>query len=205
LDDARGTAEGPVGGPQVDAVFHQALEKVPGKAVRFTGYEKNQDVSKVVCLIQGSELVDSVAAGDEVLVVTEATPFYGEAGGQVGDHGTLTTAAGARLVVSDTTKPVSGIIVHHATVEVGSLGVGEGVTLAIDVERRERIRRNHSATHLLHLALRRVLGPQAQQKGSLVGPDRFRFDFTHNSPLTPEQIAAIERMVNEAILRNDPV
>ena len=205
LNDARGTGDGPVGGPQVDAVFHQALERLPGKTVRFTGYEKNQDVSKVACLIKAGEFVDSAAAGDQVLVVTEATPFYGEAGGQVGDHGTLTTAAGARVVVSETTKPVTGIIVHHGSVEAGSLAVGESVTLAIDVDRRERIRRNHSATHLLHLALRRVLGPQAQQKGSLVGPDRLRFDFTHNSPLEPEQVAEIERLVNAAILKNDPV
>ncbi|HEU5073362.1 MAG TPA: alanine--tRNA ligase, partial [Polyangiaceae bacterium] len=205
LDEARGASDFKHKEQLVDAVFHRALEKLPGKAVRFTGYEKNQDVSKVACLIKGGEFVDSAVEGDEVLVVTEATPFYGEAGGQVGDHGTITTESGARVVVSETTKPVTGITVHHGKLETGSLAVGESVTLAIDVERRERIRKNHSATHLLHLALRRVLGPQAQQKGSLVGPDRLRFDFTHNSALLPEQISEIERLVNEAILKNDPV
>ncbi len=189
----------------VDTVFHDALERVPGEQVRFTGYELNQQDSRVAALIREGKIVDSVSAGDEVLVITEASPFYGEAGGQVGDQGEIVSGAGARLEVSDTTRPVPGSIVHHARVVEGTLSGGESVTLNVDVERRERIRKNHSATHLLHWALRKVLGPQAQQKGSLVGPDRLRFDFTHNSPLSDEQVSEIERLVNQAILKNSPV
>lgn len=205
LDKARERSEFKPKDQLVDAVFHQALEMVPGKQVRFTGYEKNREVSTICCLIREGAFVDSVSEGDEVLVVTASTPFYGEAGGQVGDHGQITSETGARLNVTDTTKPVTGIVVHHGKVETGTLAKGESVALAIDVERRESIRKNHSATHLLHLALRSVLGPQAQQKGSLVGPDRLRFDFTHNHSLTGEEVTEIERLVNKAILENHPV
>ena len=205
LDEARRRSEFKGQEQLVEAVFHSALALVPGQAVRFTGYEKQRDEAKVAALIRGGELVESVQAGDHVLVLTEATPFYGEAGGQVGDHGLITSNQGACLTVTDTKKPVTGAIVHQAQVSEGTLRLGDTVTLSVDIERRERIRRNHSATHLLHWALRRVLGPQAQQKGSLVGPDRLRFDFTHNAPLTADEISQIERLVNEAILKNHPI
>src|SRR5690606_10500570 len=189
----------------VEEVLHRALAQVPGQNVRFTGYEKQRVESTVVSLIRDGELVDLVNAGDHVIVFTESTPFYGEAGGQVGDRGIIASTSGARLTVTDTKKPVTGAIVHQAEVVEGSLRVGDTVTLSVDSDRRERIRRNHSATHLLHWALRKVLGPQAQQKGSLVGPDRLRFDFTHNAPLTADETQQIERLVNEAILENHPI
>ncbi|HSU41434.1 MAG TPA: DHHA1 domain-containing protein, partial [Polyangiaceae bacterium] len=121
-----------------------------------------------------------------------------------GDLGTIKSANG-ELTVEDTVKPKTGLFVHRGRVARGGLRVGETVELAVDVPRRERIRRNHSATHLLHWALRQVLGPHAQQKGSLVGPERLRFDFTHPRALTPEELARIEELVNERTLRNSPV
>lgn len=205
LEEARQRSEFKGQEQLVEEVLHRALAQVPGQNVRFTGYEKQRDESTVVSLIRDGELVDLVNAGDHVIVFTESTPFYGEAGGQVGDRGIITSTSGARLTVTDTKKPVTGAIVHQAEVVEGSLRVGDTVTLSVDSERRERIRRNHSATHLLHWALRKVLGPQAQQKGSLVGPDRLRFDFTHNAPLTADETQQIERLVNEAILENHPI
>jgi alanyl-tRNA synthetase len=136
--------------------------------------------------------------------VTSLTPFYGSAGGQVGDAGVITTAS-ALVTVDDTQKPMPGLVVHRGKVTSGNIKLAEPATLAVDEARRNRIRRNHSATHLLHLALRNVLGPQAQQKGSLVGPDRLRFDFTHNKPLSPQEISKIEDLVNERTLANHPI
>jgi alanyl-tRNA synthetase len=170
----------------------------------FTGYEAEVDRARVVALLKGTSLVDTAGEGDVVEVVTERTPFYGQAGGQVGDTGTL-SSAGAKLRVEDSQKPLAGLVVHRAVVERGTLAVGDEVELRVDAERRARIRRNHSATHLLHWALRQVLGAHAQQKGSLVGPDKLRFDFTHNAPLTPEQITDIENRVNQRILANTPI
>ncbi len=204
LDEARKRSEFKGVEQAVEAVYRQASEKLESGEVRFVGYEKDRDRSKVVAIVKGGQLVDSADVGAEVEVVTERTPFYGEAGGQVGDQGLL-TAEGVRVAVKDTQKPLTGMIVHRGQVETGRLEVGMTLDLLVDVPRRERIRRNHSATHLLHWALRKVVGPHAQQKGSLVGPDRFRFDFTHNRPLEPEQLAEIERLVNAAILQNSPV
>jgi alanyl-tRNA synthetase len=157
-----------------------------------------------VALIKDGALVESATAGDSVELVTERTSFYGEAGGQVGDQGVITTPSG-RVVIEDTQKPLTGLIVHRGRVESGSVSVGEAAELAVDTPRRERIRRNHSSTHLLHWALRQVLGAHAQQKGSVVGPDRFRFDFTHNKPLSADEIAKIEELVNARTLQNHPV
>jgi alanyl-tRNA synthetase len=189
----------------IDTVFVHALKAVPGEQVRFTGYEKNRGDSKVAAIIVGGQLTESASEGAELLVLTESTPFYGEAGGQVGDSGFIASQAGPKLTVVDTTKPVTGSIVHHCKLTQGTLNVGDRVTLSIDIERRQATRRNHSATHLLHHALRKVLGQQAQQKGSLVGPEKLRFDFTHNSPLTPAEAAEIERLVNVAVLQNHSV
>jgi alanyl-tRNA synthetase len=133
------------------------------------------------------------------------TPFYGESGGQVGDMGTITTREGARLAVQDALRPIPGLVVHRGVLETGKLVVGQICELTIDVPRREATRKNHSATHLLHWALRQVLGEHVQQKGSLVGPERLRFDFTHGQPVTAEQIASIEDLVNQRVLRNAPV
>ncbi|MFZ5893776.1 MAG: alanine--tRNA ligase [Myxococcota bacterium] len=188
----------------VESVYREALEAVPGGAVRFSGYDKHEDASRIVAIIKDGKRVEGVHAGDQVEVVSELTPFYGAAGGQVGDQGVIVTPA-ASLEIEDTHKPIAGLIVHRGRVTSGNLALGERAELKVDVARRERIRRNHSATHLLHWALRKVVGGHAQQKGSLVGPDRLRFDFAHAHPLTPEEIARIETLVNERTLANHPI
>jgi alanyl-tRNA synthetase len=188
----------------VRAVYHDALGKLGGRSVEFTGYQREEDQSQVVALIRGGVLVDSAQVDDEVEVVTEKTPFYGEAGGQVGDQGVIESPAG-RLHVLDTLRPVAGLVIHRARVVAGTLQVGERARLTVEGLRRASIRRNHSATHLLHWALRTVLGAHAQQKGSVVAPDRLRFDFTHGQPLTLEQTQRIEDLVNERIWRSLPV
>jgi len=189
----------------VEGVYREALAKLPGGGVRFLGYETDAAPSRVVAIVKGGALAERAASGDEVEVIVEATPFYGEAGGQVGDLGTIRSASGALVAVSDTQKPLAGLVVHRGKLESGALAVGDAVDLAVDAARRERTRKNHSATHLLHWALRQVVGTHAQQKGSLVGPERLRFDFTHQKPLTPEELARIEELVNERTLGNHPV
>jgi alanyl-tRNA synthetase len=188
----------------IEGVYREALGKLPAGGTKFSGYDKTTDSSQVVAIVKGGKLVDSAAAGDEVDVVTALTPFYGAAGGQVGDTGSISTGS-AKVVVEDTQKPLQGLVTHHGKVAEGTLKVGETAQLAVDEARRNRIRRNHSATHLLHLALRKVLGAHAQQKGSLVGPDRLRFDFTHTKPLTADEIRQIEDLVNERTLANHAV
>ncbi len=188
----------------VEGVYREALESVPGGAVAFSGYEKDSDRAAVLAIVKDGALVDRAGEGDRVEVVTARTPFYGEAGGQVGDMGRIETES-AVVEVDDTQKPLAGLVVHRGVVARGTLEKGAEAKLDVDVERREAIRRNHSATHLLHLALRTVLGEHAQQKGSLVGPDRLRFDFTHGKSLADEETARIEDMVNERVLQNSPV
>ncbi|RYZ09409.1 MAG: alanine--tRNA ligase [Myxococcales bacterium] len=204
LAEAKARSEWGGADEAIEGVFREALAKVPGGGTKFTGYDVMTDSSSVVAIVKGGKLVDSASAGDEVDVVTATTPFYGAAGGQVGDTG-LISAGGAKVAIEDTQKPIAGLVAHHGKVTEGTLQVGEAATLAVDEARRNRIRRNHSATHLLHLALRKVLGPHAQQKGSLVGPDRLRFDFTHTKPLTPGEVAQIEDLVNERTLANYPI
>ena len=168
----------------------------------FTGYDGLEAESSVSALLKDGEIVDSVSQGDAVEVIVPVTSFYAESGGQVGDSGVIETPGGARVVVSDVQKPVDGLFVHRGTVEAGELREGDAVALRVDAESRAATVRNHSGTHLLHAALREVLGPQAMQKGSLVAPDRLRFDFTHDAPLTAEEIVAIEDHVNDAIEAN---
>ena len=170
----------------------------------FVGYTEDQSTGTVVALIREGALVDSVAEGQELDVVVSCTPFYGESGGQVGDAGIIETDT-ARVDVLDTQKPIAGLLVHRAKVVSGTLGVGSEVKLSIDVDRRNQTRRNHSATHLLHYALRKVLGPQAVQQGSLVAPDRLRFDYSASQPLSADQMVEIEDLVNEKILENAPI
>ncbi|MEB2311329.1 MAG: alanine--tRNA ligase [Sorangiineae bacterium] len=204
LGEARRRSEFKGAEQAVEGVYREALARVPGGAVVFTGYDKEQERADVVALIQGGRLVERAEAGDEVEVVTTRTPFYGEAGGQVGDTGVIRTAA-AKIDVTDTRKPIQGLSVHRGTVADGAISVGESAALEIDVARRDAIRRNHSATHLLHHALRGVLGEHAQQKGSLVGPERLRFDFTHGKPLAAGELTEIEDRVNRAVLDNHRV
>ena len=174
-------------------------------ASEFTGYTATEGEGRVVALIRGGVEVASADAGDQVIVLTNQTPFYGESGGQTGDAGVITGPGGLRVAVSDTSKPLGRLHAMHGTVESGRIGVGVTVHLQIDVERRDAIRANHSATHLAHAALRNRLGGHVTQKGSLVAADRFRFDFSHPKALTAEDIAVVEAEVNAEIRANQPV
>jgi len=171
----------------------------------FVGYEHDETDAIVLALVVAGEFVDEAGPGTRVDVVLDRTSFYGEQGGQVGDSGTIDDAADLRIAVADTKIPEGGVYAHHGTVEAGTIRVGQTVTARIDVLRRERIRRNHTATHLLHWALRLVLGEHATQAGSRVSPDRLRFDFTHFEGLTREQVDKIERLVNAKVFENHPV
>ena len=174
-------------------------------ASEFTGYTSTSGEGRVVALLKDGAEVEAANPGDKVAVLTNQTPFYGESGGQAGDVGTISTPAGLKMEVFDTAKPLGRLHAHQATVQAGKIAVGDTVHLEVDVGRRDRIRANHSATHLLHAALRNRLGGHVTQKGSLVAEDRLRFDFSHPKPLTEEDIAAIEREVNEEIRSNETV
>jgi alanyl-tRNA synthetase len=171
------------------------------RATEFRGYETLADAAPVVALLDADgKPVDSLKQGQSGTVVLERTPFYAESGGQVGDTGTL-EGGGARFAVADTRK-LGLAFGHIGTVESGTIAIGERLEARVDAERRLAIVANHSATHLLHAALRRVLGEHVQQKGSLVAPDRLRFDFSHYEPVRPEQLREIESLVNEQIRLN---
>jgi alanyl-tRNA synthetase len=167
----------------------------------FSGYDRLDDATRITALYRDGNAVEALAAGESGIVVLERTPFYAESGGQVGDRGWLETAS-ARFAVTDTQKQGGGVIVHVGRLERGALRIGENVEAHVDPARRRATVLNHSGTHLLHAALRRVLGEHVQQKGSLVEPERLRFDFTHYEPVTPEQIETIENLVNEQIRLN---
>ena len=174
-------------------------------STEFTGYGATVGEGEVIALVKDGVQVDAAQAGDELVVLTNQTPFYGESGGQMGDSGTIATLGGAKASVSDTSKPLGRLHAHQAKLEAGMLKVGDTVQLTVDAERRDRIRANHSATHLLHAALRNRLGEHVTQKGSLVAEDRLRFDFSHPKALTPEEIADIEAQVNAQIRGNEAV
>ena len=178
-------------------------------AVRFTGYEREEGEGKVLFLAHGKDRADAptqiAKKGDKVAVVVDETPFYAESGGQVGDRGDIRTKAGAHIRVQDTQKPLAGLVVHVGEVLEGEVSVGDVVELEIDHVLRTATRRNHSATHLLHWALRKTVGDSATQKGSLVGPDRLRFDYSSGKPLTADEIQKIEDLVNEKILLAAPI
>jgi len=175
-----------------------------GVTTEFVGYRRHRVRGRITALLVRGERVDGAGAGDEVEVVLDRTPFYAEGGGQVGDTGELATAGGT-VEIRDTRRGPGGIILHLGRVRAGSLRVGQACRATIDVARRLDIMRNHTATHLLHKALREALGEHARQAGSLVAPDRLRFDFIHLAPLTVEQRQAIETRVNEQILADRPV
>jgi alanyl-tRNA synthetase len=175
-----------------------------GRATEFRGYDTLAVAdARVVAIYKEGTSVPGIAAGDPAIVVLDQTPFYAESGGQVGDSGEL-VAAGGTFTVSDTQKIQAGVFGHHGTLATGRLAVGDKVAARVNVARRERTMRNHSATHLMHKALREVLGPHVQQKGSLVDADKTRFDFAHDAPLSEEQIRSVESRVNAEILRNEP-
>ncbi len=167
---------------------------------RFTGYARETDRGTIEALLRDGQQVDQLAEGEAGMVVLDRTPFYAESGGQVGDTGLIEGPTG-RFRVTDTQKRGEAHV-HIGVVERGRLAVGDEVQARIDAERRHAIRLNHSATHLLHAALRKVLGPHVAQKGSLVAPDRLRFDFSHPEPVSAEQLREIERLVNEQIRAN---
>jgi len=170
----------------------------------FTGYEQLADRATVVGIYRGEVCLDSIDCGEEGLVVLDVTPFYAESGGQVGDTGAL-VSKGLRAEVIDTRKQGPGVIGHIVRIEEGKLRIGDRVDARVDEERRRATALNHSATHLLHAALREILGEHVQQKGSLVGPERLRFDFSHFESLGREQILAVERLVNREIRENHMV
>jgi alanyl-tRNA synthetase len=172
-----------------------------GEGHAFTGYELLEEPAKVLALYAEGVAVPALQAGQNGVVVLSTTPFYAESGGQVGDQGQL-LAAGAVFAVDDTLKIKSDVFGHHGTLASGALKVGDAVTARVDTGVRAATVRNHSATHLMHKALREVLGEHVQQKGSLVNAERTRFDFTHNSPVTDTQIREIEVLVNAEILAN---
>ncbi|MCG8591781.1 MAG: alanine--tRNA ligase [Proteobacteria bacterium] len=167
----------------------------------FRGYESLEAESRVAAILVDGEPVDAAEAGQAVEVVVPETPFYAESGGQVGDRGTI-VGDGLCVEIEDTQRPVEGLVVHRGRVAEGALALDQIVRLQVDAEARQATVRNHSGTHLLHAALRQVLGPQAMQKGSLVAPDRLRFDFTHDAPLSDEELEQIEDLTNEWIERN---
>ena len=168
-------------------------------ATEFLGYDRDEAQGKILAIVAEGELRDEVAAGAEATLVLDQTPFYAEMGGQVADHGVI-RAGGGVLEVKDVQKNKGGKFLHSGVVTEGVLKVGDTVTASIDTERRKAIRRAHSATHLLDAALKKVLGDHVHQAGSLVEPDRLRFDFTHFEAITPEQLTEIDRLVNDAIL-----
>ena len=174
-----------------------------GRATEFRGYDTLAlDDAKITALYREGTSVLAIAAGDTAVVVLDKTPFYAESGGQVGDAGELVSAGGT-FTVSDTQKIQSEVFGHHGVLATGRLAVGDKAAARVDASRRARTMRNHSATHLMHKALREVLGPHVQQKGSLVDAGKTRFDFSHDKPMSDEQIRRVEAMVNAEILRNE--
>jgi alanyl-tRNA synthetase len=173
-------------------------------ASEFLGYETESAEGVVAALVKGGTEVAELRTGEEAAVVLNQTPFYGEAGGQVGDTGSL-SAAGIRFRVADTRRKAGDLFVHVGKLEAGTLKPGQALELEVDHARRSEIRRNHSATHLLHEALRQVLGEHVAQKGSLVAPDRLRFDFSHPKPMSAEELAKVEDRANAKVLENAAV
>jgi alanyl-tRNA synthetase len=186
-----------------DALWFELKEELG--ATEFLGYETEQASAEIVALIKDGVRVKELTTGEHGIVLVNQTPFYAESGGQVGDRGTLSGATGARFAVGDTQKKLHGLYLHDGVVEQGTLKVGDEVLLEVDQARRTPTRAHHSATHLLHEALRQVLGSHVAQKGSLVEPGRLRFDFSHPKPMTHEEIRRVEDLVNAMIVQNTAV
>jgi alanyl-tRNA synthetase len=199
-EENRRSWKGGGAGKEVKPVYRWLADR--GFKTEFRGYDETAtEGARVLALIRDDEHVEELASGQEGEVVLDRTPFYAESGGQVGDQGWIDSDRG-RLIVADTRAAVHGVSVHRAMVEQGSVRVGDHVSARVDAEKRRRTRANHTATHLLHAALKDVVGPHVKQAGSLVAPDRLRFDFTHFAPLTQDEVLEIERQVNHQILRN---
>jgi alanyl-tRNA synthetase len=211
LEEQRARSEGSkLGAAAIEHVWRDVLDAVrrtsPG-GVKFVGYDREEADGVVLAIVKGGRTAIRAIEGEDAMLVTDVTPFYGEAGGQVGDRGVVARggADSARFEVADTQKPIAGVTVHVGKIARGAVAVGDAVHLEVDHALRAATRRNHSATHLLHWALRTVLGEQATQKGSLVGPDRLRFDFAYGRSLTPAEIERVEDLVNVKILADAPV
>jgi alanyl-tRNA synthetase len=185
-----------------EAVWFQLREKLG--ATEFLGYSTEIAEGVIAALVRDAKEVSEAKVGDSVEIVVNQTPFYGESGGQVGDTGTI-SGDGFEIAVSDTQKKGDGLFVHSGTVSAGTVRVGDVAELTVDSGRRRRIRSNHSATHLIHEALREVLGNHVAQKGSMVAPERLRFDFSHPKPITEEELIEVEQIANEIVLQNAPV
>jgi alanyl-tRNA synthetase len=185
-----------------EGVWFELKEKFG--ATEFLGYDTEAAEGVVLAIVRDGVAIDKAVAGDKIQIVVNQTPFYGESGGQMGDTGMISTDH-AKVIVSDTQKKGEGLFVHSATIAEGGLKVGDAVVLTVDHTRRSRLRANHSATHLLHEALREVLGTHVAQKGSLVAPERLRFDVSHPKPMSAEELQKVEDMANAIILQNAPV
>ncbi|NEI73020.1 alanine--tRNA ligase [Rhizobium lusitanum] len=190
------------GDKATETIWFELKEK--NGATEFLGYDTEAAEGFIQAIVKDGVAVDSAAAGDKVQIVVNQTPFYGESGGQMGDTGVISSDNG-KLTVGDTQKKGEGLFVHIAEVSDGAIKVGDAVVLTVDHARRSRLRANHSATHLLHEALREVLGTHVAQKGSLVAPERLRFDVSHPKPMTAEELKVVEEMANEIVLQNSPV
>jgi alanyl-tRNA synthetase len=204
-----GKAMGSMGGEDVD-IFRDVLDEIQDKGlvdekgVRYDPYTRMDVSTSIAAIVKNGAIVEQLEAGDEADVILPETCFYIESGGQVADHGKIVTGNGVFEVI-DMKKPAAGIVIHRGKMASGSLKVGDNVTASVDRTRRQDIRRNHTATHLLHNWLHKVLGPHAVQAGSLVAPDRLRFDFNHPDAITAEQLEQIEAGVNMDILNNYPL
>ncbi|MER9653144.1 alanine--tRNA ligase [Mesorhizobium sp. M0152] len=190
------------GDAATETVWFAVREKTG--ATEFLGYETEQAEGLIQALVRDGKTVDSAGEGEAVAIVVNQTPFYGESGGQMGDTGVI-SGEGFSIEVTDTQKKADGLFVHLGKVASGTARTGAAVELKVDHIRRTRLRANHSATHLIHEALREVLGTHVAQKGSLVGPERLRFDISHNKPISPEDLEEVERMANEIVVQNGPV
>ena len=187
----------------LNPIYAEIAEKAG--ANKFHGYDTTQiENAKVVAIIKDEKQIEELKQDEEGLIVLDETPFYAESGGQVGDIGFLTNET-SKIKVQDTFAPVKDLILHKSKVEKGSIKVGDALTATVDAEKRDATRRNHTATHLVHAALREVLGTHVKQAGSVVAPNYLRFDFTHYQPISDEEIRQIEDLVNREILKNDAV
>ena len=200
--DARKAWKGS-GDEATDTIWFDLQDKI--SATEFLGYEALSAEGEVVALVRNGKQVKALKKGEAGEIIVNQTPFYGESGGQVGDCGTIFSDAGLACTVTDTQKKLASLIVHSGSVEAGTVKTGDTVTLAVDPQRRKATRANHSATHLLHEALRQVLGTHVAQKGSLVAPERLRFDFSHPKPIADSELADIEGMANRVVGANAPV
>jgi alanyl-tRNA synthetase len=201
-DDARKAWKGS-GEAATETVWFEIKEQTG--ATEFLGYDTETAEAEVQAIVKGGLVAKRLAKGEEGAMVLNQTPFYAESGGQLGDHGVIKGPKGALFRVTDTAKKLGDLFVHHGHVEAGSFETGAAVELAVDHDRRTATRANHSGTHLLHEALRIVLGGHVAQKGSLVGPERLRFDFSHMKPVSPEELATVERLANAVVRQNSAV